>query len=399
VPTTLGRWAGRARPQRDACRERGQVLILFVMGATVIFAIGAIVVDIGLWVSERRSAQAAADLAALAAATQLRDPSDPNAAAIAKGLDFAKRNGYDTADSRIRVGVFPDLPNDTVKVEIEEHGGSLFAGIFGITNMDVGATAVGKYVESPPGPGWALFVRDQSCSRSNTLDYQADDSTVDGAVQSNATIQISGNNNSFNGPVNWVCPNGLVDSGRGNTYQPNPSQAGIQTPPINYSYGSFGCTAFVSNPRLNDNPSLWVGNDPNTRKLIDNVICSTGDLTLDTSDNTGRVTLVARGKVTIDGSNNDLDPSQDQSKGHNVLAYSEALPNVARDAIEITASGGRLSGYIHAPNSEAEITGYGDVTIAGSVVADTIRIRGDHLNFNASGYLGPKPPPNIHLED
>src|SRR5438128_11601295 len=203
MPTTLGRWAGRDRPQRDACRERGQVLILFVIGTSVIFVIGAIVVDIGIWVSERRNAQAAADLAALAAATQLRDPSDPNAAAIAKGLDFAKRNGYDTADSRIRVDVFPDLGNDTVKVEIEEHGGSLFAGIFGITNMDVGATAVGKYVPSTPGPGWALFVRDQNCSRGNALDYLADDSTVDGAAHSNATIHIGGNDNSFNGPVNW----------------------------------------------------------------------------------------------------------------------------------------------------------------------------------------------------
>src|SRR6059036_1578922 len=83
-------------------RQRGQVLILFVMGATVIFVIGAIVVDIGLWVSERRNAQAAADLAALAAATQL-DPNNPNAVsdAQAKGLDFAQRNGYDHTDPDI----------------------------------------------------------------------------------------------------------------------------------------------------------------------------------------------------------------------------------------------------------------------------------------------------------
>src|SRR5438128_1644264 len=95
--------------------DRREVMVHAVReGARAIFVIGAIVVDIGLWVSERRNAQAAADLAALAAATQLRDPSDPNAAAIAKGLDFAKRNGYDTADSRIRVDVFPDLGNDTV---------------------------------------------------------------------------------------------------------------------------------------------------------------------------------------------------------------------------------------------------------------------------------------------
>src|SRR5438128_9609044 len=113
MPTTLGRWAGRDRPQRDACRERGQVLILFVMGATVIFVIGAIVVDIGLWVSERRNAQAAADLASLAAATQLRN-ANPSGDAQVKGIDFAKRNGFDHADSNVDVWVTPDIPAETV---------------------------------------------------------------------------------------------------------------------------------------------------------------------------------------------------------------------------------------------------------------------------------------------
>ncbi len=296
--------------------------------------------------------------------------------------------------------MFPDLPNDTVKVEIEEHGGSLFAGIFGITNMDVGATAIGKYVPSTPGPGWALFVRDQNCSRGNALDYLADDSTVDGAAHSNATIHIGGNDNSFNGPVNWVCSNGFVDEGGGNTYQPIPSQVGIQPAPVNYSYGSFGCKdTFNSDTTINNVARLWVGDDPNSKQLKDSVICSTGTLSLAGDGITGHVTLVARGALTIDGNNNDLEPYLDISQGHNVLAFSEATPGVARDAIEINANGGTYKGYIHAPNSEAEITGYGDVTIAGSVVADTIRIRGDHLNFNASGYLGPTPPPNIHLED
>src|SRR5881409_1500123 len=80
-------------------RQRGQVLILFVMGATVIFVIGAIVVDIGLWVSQRRSAQAAADLAALAAATELPD----SGAAALKGETFGSRNGFDAVLVRIPI--------------------------------------------------------------------------------------------------------------------------------------------------------------------------------------------------------------------------------------------------------------------------------------------------------
>ena len=398
MPTTLGRWAGRARPQRDACRERGQVLILFVMGATVIFVIGAIVVDIGLWVSERRNAQAAADLAALAAATQLRDPSDPNAAAIAKGLDFAKRNGYDTADSRIRVDVFPDLGNDTVKVEIEEHGGSLFAGIFGITNMDVGATAVGKYVPSPPGVGWAIFADHPDCDRNDALDYPAQDTTVDGVTHSNATIRISGKNNTFNGPVNWVCPGGFDVQGTGNVY-PNATQVGAQTAPIDLTWADIPCTVtFSGDVAIESQPSLWASGD----RLNDNVICAR-NLTLDHDNTQGNVTFAAQGNITITGQNNDLRPYPGLPPNpfglDRLLAFSPALPSVARDAIEMNVTRGTYRGYIYAPHSEAEITGYQNVLIAGSVVANTVRIAGDELVFDSAGFKGPNQPPDIHLED
>ena len=60
-------------PRRRRDREGGQTLIAFIMAMTVVFLIGAIVVDVGLWLSERRHAQSAADLSALAAAAKLDD--------------------------------------------------------------------------------------------------------------------------------------------------------------------------------------------------------------------------------------------------------------------------------------------------------------------------------------
>src|SRR5437867_11565923 len=51
--------------------ERGQALILGVMALTVVFVIGVIVVDVGLWVSERRGAQKDADATTLAGAYEL----------------------------------------------------------------------------------------------------------------------------------------------------------------------------------------------------------------------------------------------------------------------------------------------------------------------------------------
>jgi uncharacterized membrane protein len=51
--------------------ERGQVLMMTVLVLSVMFVIGVIVVDFGLWFSERRGAQKDADLSALAAAQPL----------------------------------------------------------------------------------------------------------------------------------------------------------------------------------------------------------------------------------------------------------------------------------------------------------------------------------------
>src|SRR3972149_4866634 len=62
-------------PMRNATghsgKEVGQALILWVLAATIIFAIGAITVDFGLWLTERRGAQKDADAATMAGAFEL----------------------------------------------------------------------------------------------------------------------------------------------------------------------------------------------------------------------------------------------------------------------------------------------------------------------------------------
>lgn len=140
----LGRPAlpARVRSERGAPLEKGQVLILWVLAATVILVIGAIVVDVGLWLTERRRAQMAADFAALAAATELKNPAP---AAELKGQEFAARNGFDDRDSDVEVKVHPNYNNDPDMVEVTIKQGSplLFAGIFNVGAFDIGARAVG----------------------------------------------------------------------------------------------------------------------------------------------------------------------------------------------------------------------------------------------------------------
>ena len=57
------------RPKR--VRERGQVLVIFVLSLTAIFAAAGLAIDIGRLYMERRFLENAADAAALAAANSL----------------------------------------------------------------------------------------------------------------------------------------------------------------------------------------------------------------------------------------------------------------------------------------------------------------------------------------
>src|SRR4029078_9397226 len=61
--------AALRRPQRDS--SPGQVLVLFALGITVLFAAAGMAFDVGRFYSERRFLQNAADAAALAAANAL----------------------------------------------------------------------------------------------------------------------------------------------------------------------------------------------------------------------------------------------------------------------------------------------------------------------------------------
>lgn len=147
-------------------RERGQALFVVVGAMTVVFVIGAIAVDIGLWLSDRRAVQSAADLAALAGAQDL--PGD-EAEAIASACAWAENNGF--VDGVAGVGVSVELLNsddlssvaagscgggagtagfgcaagrcNAIRVTISKPGGRLFTSIIGLATE---VTATGSAV-------------------------------------------------------------------------------------------------------------------------------------------------------------------------------------------------------------------------------------------------------------
>ncbi len=136
--------------------EAGQALILGLLAMTVVFIIGVIIVDFGLWLTERRGAQKDADASTMAGAFELlgqdfvnvgnNDPAAVRGAAEGAAYDWAGLNGLPDADVKnLNVDdtdcLGPSSVIDTVELAAEHHGGSLFTSIFGILVPQIGAPA------------------------------------------------------------------------------------------------------------------------------------------------------------------------------------------------------------------------------------------------------------------
>ena len=141
----------------EPASARGQILVLFAGSLVVIFLIAALAFDVGMTLLERRDQQNAADAAALAGARYVRTSGNFNGscatpgtnAAVIAACDMALANDFDSAatDENVFVrippvsGEFRSFPGH-VQVDIDASRRSIFAGVIGIGNWAVGATAV-----------------------------------------------------------------------------------------------------------------------------------------------------------------------------------------------------------------------------------------------------------------
>ncbi len=153
----------KRRPSAAAvCRsERGQTLLLFVAIFTVLLVMGAFAVDQGMWLGHRRVAQKDADTAARGGALvylrNLNTGFGCNEAAQ-EAAHVAQHNGVDVPQPSSCQGTDPntvftgissctDYKGNTinnvpsVEAQLNEHQGSLFSNIFGVSGMDTGAVA------------------------------------------------------------------------------------------------------------------------------------------------------------------------------------------------------------------------------------------------------------------
>ncbi len=128
------------RPARlkESVRERGQAMMMLVLAMTVIFFVGALAVDVGLWLSEKRGAQTDADFPSLAGAWELL-PKMGGAAAAHNAVDEWAADNDETENLVVDNVVVNDScfnqgAPDAVTVDVTHESTSLFFSIFGIVD-------------------------------------------------------------------------------------------------------------------------------------------------------------------------------------------------------------------------------------------------------------------------
>lgn len=214
----------RSRPLLSTTeRARGQTLVIFALSLVVLLAMAALAFDIGQVLLAKRAQQNAADAAALAGARYIAasdcklNPSLTNAAcapAVAAALKIAQLNGYGDGATNCVSGCMSGSPKVTVKIppgpEAVEYNGvpgaievqigsrqsSIFAGVMGIMNWDVGALAVAAN-QVDVALGFSFLALDPNCPSVVLTGATGSGLTADGNVQVNATcaggLKVQGN--------------------------------------------------------------------------------------------------------------------------------------------------------------------------------------------------------------
>ena len=209
------------RPDRGHARERGQILVLFALGAVVLIAMVGLVLDGGDTYAQRRDEQNGADMAALAGANAyMNQPGSISVkqnAARSSAVAAATRNGYTHGAASASVNVTVTLLSSgaSVTVDVTKPHTNAFARVMGFERwpVTVTATAIAGTIDTAVGAApWIMninaFNPDGSPKYTSTNPVAFGEANGDYPVSATdlAWTDFNGNNN-----VNTSEVSGIID--------------------------------------------------------------------------------------------------------------------------------------------------------------------------------------------
>jgi hypothetical protein len=400
--------------------EAGQTVVLIAVLLPLFLGLGAIAVDVGYWYVIKKTAQDAADAAALAAARELPDV----CAAEAKGKEYALANmpdagvvvlpSCDESASPV-VGVDPSggVPEHGVAVTVT-HATTLFFGrLFGLIPPTVRARAVAERI---PGDDTLAIFSHSNLDCQDGLRFDAVDVRLNGHLHSNGQFRIE------RGPF-WAA-NGTfaVDGGCPASKEPDAvSQFGSDPSatlplegaklwwPLWYTPAAFGwldrCTYSGDTIEIAQSAVTVDGEEVapvQSGTIPSGTYCASTSFRLDGQDLRGRVTALAP-EITVEGGDLELRPfAQD------VLFF--AVPNVDTSPendgslstdggptctpsegheLSLNGSGHRWFGVIFNPCGRTIVSLGGGLdgapTLEGAIVSDRVLVQGNGFEMIGRG--------------
>lgn len=234
---------------------------------------------------------------------------------------------------------------------------------------------------------YAIFALQEDCdARAGGITWTGSAARVEGRVQSNSGLAISGAMNTITGEVGYVCDVNV--RGAGTQIGRGPTKGAALPPPSTFKASDFRCDFTLPDGDLETNGAWWEGGRITSRRLKDGVYCAEGRIRLRGAAVSGKVTFVATGadgRVEISGARFDLQPF-----ARDVLAYAEGT---GTDAITLTGAAGRWEGVLYAPRGEVNLNGARIVSPRGLILANTVKLIGSAWSISALTLAQPTPQP------
>lgn len=369
--------------------ETGAAAVLVAAAMLVLMGFAAVAIDGGLGFDERRSAQNAADHAALTAAwAECTGSADP----AADGLASANENGYNNT-------LLPDTVTMTQlaagiwQADIESINDAQFATMVGVSELIVNVSAIADCSQIVGLGGYALFASGTECGPFE-MSFTGASATFDGDIHSNGRLKLNGSESdptTVNGDITYVetySQVGVIENGLVQQVPILPSPGGWEMDDYDdpTEIGTTAHAAFLAG----EYTVIPDGTSFHTETLADGLYYSPGSFSLH-DVTASSVTLVAEGQITLTGTNNinadgdpltpDAGPWDPTGLGLFSTHIDDGSP-CNNTAIDWSGDAHNWSGVQFAPNGKVDMSGASNSSLNGAIIAYTISLPGSGTSIS-----------------
>lgn len=344
------------------------MLIIAALAMVIVLGFLAMALDGGMAYAGRRTAQNAADAAALAGAKVLQDEG-VGPAVQAAIYDYSERNNLDVSAWSY---VYEEGEEVGVAVTTTSTFSTSFASIMGIHTITTVAPAearmVGRRLGSADSGGcdgdYAIWA-DVWGGQDKEVYIKGEEHVIVGNVHSNDDLKIGGKDHTITGGVTYV--DTFSDNSQGSWYSA-PQQVTTQAGPVSYDVADYqpgGSMAVAAGGDYH----YTGGNLSLTCSSPQGLYYATGHVTIDCEDMSGQVTIVAEGYIKVHNNTGSivLSPYSD-----GLLFFSNRSSG---NDIDLNGEGYTLNGILYAPNGEVKVQAEA-MTLNGSMVGKRVEFTG-----------------------